>query len=74
MKQQWRPRRTRVMTPDGRQRWDRAYQSLLAWSQQPAILQLSSENQGVQTSQEGPYADSRLGARLAAESGPDPDD
>jgi hypothetical protein len=74
MKHQWHPRRTRAMTADGRQRWDRAYQSLLTWSQPPEIFQPSSESQGAPTSQEGPYADSRVCACLDAESGPYPDD
>jgi hypothetical protein len=31
MKRQWHLRRTAVMTPEGRQRWDTAYQTILAW-------------------------------------------
>jgi len=33
MKHQWRIRRQTVEYPDGQPRWDRAYQQLLAWSQ-----------------------------------------
>ncbi len=32
MKRQWQARRTSVSRPDARQRWDRAYQSILQWS------------------------------------------
>jgi len=33
MKHHWRLGRSSVATPDAQQRWDRAYQSLLLWSQ-----------------------------------------
>ena len=36
MKHHWRLRRSSVATPDAQQRWDRAYQSLLLWSQDAA--------------------------------------
>ena len=32
MKRQWRVRREAVERPDGRQRWDQAYQAILLWS------------------------------------------
>jgi hypothetical protein len=32
MKRRWRVRREAVERPDARQRWDRAYQSILRWS------------------------------------------
>ena len=32
MKRRWRVRREAVERQDGRQRWDRAYQSILQWS------------------------------------------
>lgn len=32
MKRQWHVHREAVERPDGRQRWDRAYQSILRWS------------------------------------------
>ena len=32
MKRQWRVRREAVKRPDGRQRWDLAYQAILRWS------------------------------------------
>ncbi len=32
MKRQWRVRREAVERPDGRQRWDRAFQAILSWS------------------------------------------
>ena len=35
MKRQWRLRRQTSPKLDGQQRWDRAYQLLLKWSQEP---------------------------------------
>ena len=32
MKRQWQIHHTTVWRPDARQRWDRAYQSILRWS------------------------------------------
>lgn len=32
MKRQWRVRRQTCARPDGQQRWDRAYQTPLAWT------------------------------------------
>ncbi len=32
MKRHWRVRREAMERPDGRQRWDQAYQSILRWS------------------------------------------
>ena len=32
MKRHWHVHREAVQRPDGRQRWDRAYQSILRWS------------------------------------------
>ena len=32
MKRRWRVRREAVERPDGRQRWDQAYQAILLWS------------------------------------------
>lgn len=32
MKRQWQARRTAITAPDGRQRWDQAYQLLLRWA------------------------------------------
>ena len=34
MKHQWQIHRTTLRCPDARQRWDRAYQSILRWSLQ----------------------------------------
>ena len=40
MKRQWRIRRQASPKPDGQQRWDRAYQLLLQWSQVPPVNSL----------------------------------
>jgi hypothetical protein len=75
MKHQWHSRRALVVTPDAQQRWDRVYQSLLAWGQQPALPRPSQEDQKVrdsqdsQDSQEGSHARSGVCARLDAEPG-----
>lgn len=85
MKHQWHSRRALVMTPDAQQRWDRAYQSLLAWGHPPASArpsqedqeardsQESQESQKSQKSQEEPHARSGVCARLDAEPGADAD-
>lgn len=72
MKHQWHPRRALVVTPDGQQRWDRAYQSLLAWGQPPALPRSSQADQEAREScqescQEEPHARSGVCARLDAE-------
>jgi hypothetical protein len=68
MKHQWHPRRALVVTPDGQQRWDRAYQSLLGWGQPPAHPRPSQADQEAREScQEGPHAHSGVCARLDAE-------
>ncbi len=76
MKHQWQLRRSLVAVPDGQQRWDRAYQSLLAWSQlsqrpkQPPEVQHVPEAQDVQVQeQEVAYARSGVCACLDAEPG-----
>jgi hypothetical protein len=82
MKHHWHSRRTQVVTADGRQRWDKAYQSILAWShlsQPPAQLE---SIQGVQErrsaqvheGQEVSHARSDVCARLDAEPSAQPDD
>ena len=40
MKREWRIRRQLLATPEGQQRWDRAYQQLLKWT--PAGLVLAA--------------------------------
>lgn len=72
MKHQWHSRRALIVTRDGQQRWDRAYQSLLAWGQPPAIPRPGQEDQEArdrQESQEELHARSGVCARLDAESG-----
>lgn len=72
MKHQWHSRRALIVTPDGQQRWDRAYQRLLVWGQPPAIPRQSQGDQEAresQESQEGLHARSGVCARLDAEPG-----
>ena len=75
MKHQWHSRRALIVTPDGQQRWDRAYQSLLAWGHPPASARPSQQDQEArdsqesQESQEEPHAHSGVCARLDAEPG-----
>jgi hypothetical protein len=44
MKRQWRVRRETVERSDARQRWDRAYQSILRWSLEAERASNTSEN------------------------------
>jgi hypothetical protein len=78
MKRQWHSRRTAVMTPEGRQRWDTAYQSILAWSAlspQPAHPHpMPTRHQAHSVPEEEAHASSHLCPRLDAEPGTHPDD
>jgi hypothetical protein len=77
MKQHWHAHRTLVVRPDGQQRWDRAYQHILAWSQLPAQPTQDPRIQEVgegQNAQEVAQARSGLCARLDAEPGACSDD
>jgi hypothetical protein len=70
-------RRTQVVTADGRQRWDKAYQNSLAWSQLPAQPTQDPRIQDVgegQDAQEVAHARSGLCTRLDAEPGACSDD
>jgi hypothetical protein len=69
MKHQWHPHRSLVAAPDGQQRWDRAYQSLLAWSQRPALPQPSPADPEAREGQEVTHAHSGVCACLDAEPG-----
>jgi hypothetical protein len=44
MKRHWRVRRETVERSDARQRWDRAYQSILRWSLEAERASNTSEN------------------------------
>jgi hypothetical protein len=37
MYHQWRVRRQTINSPDGQQRWDRAYQLLVQWTERPGL-------------------------------------
>ena len=71
MKRQWRVRRQTCALPDGQRRWDRAYQTLLAWTAtrpSPPGARLNRDERPTTerpvTEREGPYADRRVCARL----------
>jgi hypothetical protein len=44
MKHHWQIRRTTLPCPDARQRWDRAYQSILRWSLEAERASAQNEN------------------------------
>jgi hypothetical protein len=73
MYHQWRVRRQTTSSPDGQQRWDRAYQLLLRWTERPG-LQPTAEAllpatcpSGKPTHVEAPHAHRRLRARFDAQ-------
>lgn len=45
MKRQWRIQRRLLATPDAQQRWDRAYQALLRWTEPTLIAVTTSEHE-----------------------------
>jgi hypothetical protein len=73
MKHQWHPHRSLVVSPDGQQRWDRAYQSVLAWNQPPAQPPQVQDVQEAPDVQEVDHAHSGVCARLDAEPSALPD-
>lgn len=79
MKHQWHLRRSLVVSPDGQQRWDRAYQSLLAWSQRSQLPEPPMKVHGIQQVQHVhvqrgvAHARSGVCAGLDAEPGADAD-
>src|SRR4051812_384639 len=72
MKRPWQTRRQQQERPDGEQRWDRAYQSLLQWSQ--ASNQPTAWHPSVQMEPEGRDEGSSLRAGLDPAASADPDD
>jgi uncharacterized protein (UPF0548 family) len=42
MKQRWQIRRRLQAMPDGQQRWDRAYQALLRWTEPTTVLSVAT--------------------------------
>lgn len=42
MKRQWQIQRRLLATPDGRQRWDRAYQALLRWTEPTTVISMTT--------------------------------
>ncbi len=63
MKRQWRVRRQTCAVPDGQRRWDRAYQTLLAWAASGED-DLSVGDKSPATERQGVHADRRVCARL----------
>jgi hypothetical protein len=69
MKRRWRVRREAVERPDGRQRWDQAYQAILLWS-----LENEQEARAPGANGKGEYHESggiRSGFDLSAGQTPD---
>ena len=64
MKQRWAKRRQFKPQPDGEQRWDRAYQYLLQWSQEMKPIQTPNSDNSCGWTQEVDYASSSLCSSL----------
>jgi hypothetical protein len=73
MNHQWRVRRQTISSPDGQQRWDRAYQLLLRWTERPALappteaLLPATRPTGKLMQAEVPHAHRRVRARFHAQ-------
>ena len=73
MYHQWRVRRQTTSSPDGQQRWDRAYQLLLRWTERPGLaspteaLPPATCPTGKPMQAEVPHAHRRLCARFNAQ-------
>ena len=73
MYHQWRVRRQTTSSPDGQQRWDRAYQLLLRWTECPALppageaLLPATGPTGKPMQAEVPHAHRRVRARFNAQ-------
>jgi hypothetical protein len=52
MKRNWKKRRQFIPHPDGQQRWDRAYQYLLQWSQEMKSIQTANPDNSCRWAQE----------------------
>ena len=68
MKRQWRIRREARQRPDGRQRWDQAYQSILRWS-----LEVERAFDPSANGKEGYHAGGGIRAGFDLQSGQTPD-
>jgi uncharacterized protein (UPF0548 family) len=70
MRRQWQIRRHLVAMPDGQQRWDRAYQALLRWTEAGTVLAVTTNER-----EKGAGRDARSGvcAGLHAAAGPSAD-
>ena len=74
MNHHWRVRRQMTSSPDGQQRWDRAYQLLLRWTETPRFplaaeaLLPTTWPTGKPIQAEVPHAHRRVRARFDAQS------
>jgi hypothetical protein len=70
MKRQWQIQRRLLATPDGQQRWDRAYQALLRWTEPAILVSMTTSERG-----KGEVGHARSGVRagLHAAAGPSTD-
>src|SRR5215207_1987013 len=69
MKRQWRVRREVMERPDARQRWDRAYQSILRWG-----LETDQHSDPSANGKEDYHASSGIRPSLDLQAGQAPDD
>jgi hypothetical protein len=70
MKRQWRTRREVTKRPDGQERWDQAYQSILRWS----LLEAERTFDPSANGKEDYHAGSGIRAGLDLQAGQAPDD
>jgi hypothetical protein len=71
MKRHWQVHRRSVQRPDARQRWDRAYQSVLRWTLESELL---ASNPSANGKEEYHHAGSSLRPGLDLKAGQAPDD
>ncbi len=71
MKRQWRIRRDLLATPDGHQRWDRAYQHLLHWTAARPASRVPSASDQQRVEVEDEDSDLRAGIDAAPGTGTD---
>lgn len=73
MNHHWRVRRQTTSSPDGQQRWDRAYQLLLRWTERPGFPPAAEARlpatcpSGKLMQAEVPHAHRRVRARFDAQ-------
>ena len=70
MKRQWQIRRQLLAIPDGQQRWDRAYQALLRWTEPATAVPVTMSERAREEVQ---HACSGVRAGVHAAAGPSTD-